>query len=158
MKWETPPVSGRSRIDHDKVAAEVAELQASPGRWALLATDVPGSQRDPYRDAGCEVRTSTAGRDYAKGRVDLYARWPQSAPPAEKPETLQRLRDELSRTHQQDAEPTLPVSPEAAEAMQYALLDEAYGHGVVDSAIPADGETLADTLRRLHEAAIHSQG
>lgn len=80
MKWKTPPTAGRQRTSQDEVDANVAQLRANPGRWALIDTDVPANRRDPYKKAGCDTRTTATGREYQNGRVDLYARWPTPGP------------------------------------------------------------------------------
>jgi len=75
INWQEPPAdkrgnkSGRS----DEITAIVNEMQANPGKWALVRQDVISGHVATWKKRGCEVRTSTV----SPGKVDVYARWPE---------------------------------------------------------------------------------
>ncbi len=70
IRWESPPPTHRNRW-----ANTALELQAEPGRWALVAEDEPREYANDtvarcLRRAGCEVVT----REKA-GVMSVWARW-----------------------------------------------------------------------------------
>lgn len=70
MKWQEPPMPGHSTAA--QIEAEVRELKANPGKWALVREGMSSTgATSPWKERGCEA-TSRKGAD---GRVDVWARW-----------------------------------------------------------------------------------
>lgn len=70
MKWEEPPAPAHSTAA--QIEAEVRELKANPGRWALVREGMASTGATmPWKERGCE----TTSRKNAEGRVDVWARW-----------------------------------------------------------------------------------
>lgn len=72
VTWTDPPERTRGRGAKSKYAPIVAELQAHPGKWALVARAAKTSVAQSLKNLGCE--TSVRAND--KGGSDIYARWP----------------------------------------------------------------------------------
>lgn len=55
-----------------QIEAEVRELKANPGKWALVREGMASTGATmPWKERGCEA---TSRKD-ANGRVDVWARW-----------------------------------------------------------------------------------
>lgn len=81
LEWEDPPIAerGRGARKSEDVSAIVAELQAQPGRFAIVRRGVKHQSSAPgpaLRKLGCEVTTRT---DSETKEVRIYARWPKEA-------------------------------------------------------------------------------
>lgn len=79
LEWQDPPASSRGRLGSRILDEHVAQLQAHPGRWALVRRGVAPGTADAYKARGCEVtsRTVQTPGEGEKRRVDLWARWPE---------------------------------------------------------------------------------
>jgi hypothetical protein len=78
LKWQDPPPGRRlgGKVGAQRIDADVEELKANPGRWALIAESVTSPVLLSYRKRGCEVRISTV-KPKPNARYDIYARWPK---------------------------------------------------------------------------------
>jgi len=82
FSWEDPPPLKRSdgltynRGANTNITANLAKLQASPGKWARVARGGGEGikvRTEKYTDEGCEVRIVKRVPDGAVRK--LYARW-----------------------------------------------------------------------------------
>ena len=71
MVWEEPPARKQSEVQ-----AMLEQLQANPGRWAMVHTQrgAGGGTATWWKKHGCEA--TTRSKD---GVVKTYARWPETA-------------------------------------------------------------------------------
>ena len=78
IEWDEPPAQAvRGRGASKDFDAIVAELQANPGRWAIVAKDAKRNV-ETWKRRGCEVEFRKSGQTET-GVVTgtLYARWPK---------------------------------------------------------------------------------
>ncbi len=77
--WADPPpkVGGIGRPSRIFPRATEDALRAHPGRWALVAKEVPSSVVGWLSESrpGFEFTSRRAGLGYPKGRGDIYARF-----------------------------------------------------------------------------------
>ena len=87
MVWEEPPARKQSEVQ-----AMLEQLQANPGRWALVNTQrgAGGGTATWWKKHGCEATTRCKD-----GVVKTYARWPEPDPndpqPAAAPSKVGRM-------------------------------------------------------------------
>lgn len=76
INWQEPPPSKRGPGGTDWAAVR-SELQANPGKWALVLTDVSASSAVNARRLGLEATTrGTKKDDNGRTLCDIYVRWP----------------------------------------------------------------------------------
>lgn len=83
IAWEDPEPAAAQRGNRPPVLRtgleDLAEkLRAHPGRWAKVGVHSAHNMGTRLKDVhGMEVAFRSAGRDYAKGYSDIYARYPE---------------------------------------------------------------------------------
>lgn len=71
IEWKEPPSKNRGAIDWGRIAEE---LKASPGQWALVATEASASSAyNAARRFGFKVQCVDVNRDRCS---EVYAKWP----------------------------------------------------------------------------------
>lgn len=79
VRWENPPENPKSGSKYDDV---LAELQAHPDMWALVAEGAASNSATVVlRRKGCNVRTVKRTGANGKWEYDTYASWPPDKEP-----------------------------------------------------------------------------
>lgn len=79
LRWEDPPPFKSGRGANVETLALIADLQAHPGRWALITDNAKSSGHGTFRTlrrAGCDLTV----RSNPDGTHRTYACWPVDGP------------------------------------------------------------------------------
>ena len=83
LRWEDPPPAAHGPPPHvprkNNWAPAVADLQAKPGAWGLIAEQVPRGEATTARYCATRYGCQVAVRGPADGPNNVYARWPEDA-------------------------------------------------------------------------------